>query len=108
MSPLLWGAVAIAWIAIGLWGAAWFARANQRRGERRIPAVERRVAWVYVAGALAGPAAPALGAVLIAWLRRVDRVDERAAERAKARRFARRRAERAAEDEEDEADGSAG
>lgn len=97
MSPLVLVAAVIGWIAVGLWGAAWLERGNQRRGERRIPALERRVGWVYLAGAIAGPAAPAIGAVALAWFRHVDRADEREAERAKARRLAERRAERAAE-----------
>lgn len=97
MSPVAWAAATIAWVAVGLWGAAWLSRGNQRRGERRIPALERRIAWVYVAGAIAGPATLAIGAVALAWFRRVDRADERAAAREKARRLAERRAERDAE-----------
>ena len=97
MSALVAGVAGFAWIAIGLWGAAWLARGNQRRAERRVPAIERRIGWVYLAGALAGPAAPVIAAVALTWFRGVDAADERSAGRAKARRLAARRAEREAE-----------
>lgn len=97
MEPVLWTAALVGWLVIGLWGAALLARGNQARGERRLPALERQIGLVYVAGALLGPASPAAAVLALRWFRHIDARDERAAERAKARRRERRRVEREAE-----------
>lgn len=98
MRSLLAVAAAFAWIVLGIWGASIFARGNQRRGARRIPAVEHRIGLVYLAGVLLGPAAPIVAAVLLRLLRFVDAADARADERARAAKFAARRAARDGEE----------
>jgi hypothetical protein len=94
MKPLLLAGAALAWIVLGIAGAAVLARGNERRGVRRIPAVERRIGLVYLAGVLLGPAAPVVAVALLGLLPFVDAADARAEERARAAKFAARRAAR--------------
>lgn len=96
MSPLAIFALAFGWLLVGLLGGSWIARSNQARGTRRVPALERHAGWLYLTAALLGPAAPALGVVMRAVLRRGDLADERRAVLKRAERLAARRAARKA------------
>jgi len=97
MSPLVLVPALLGWALVGIAAAAWLARANEARGTRRVPALERRLGRVYLAGVLLGPVAVAAVAVLLVALRRIDDADARAADRARAERLAARREARAEE-----------
>ena len=94
MAALLIAGGAIVWIVLGVVGAGALARANQTRGARRVPAIERRIGFVYLSGAVLGPLSPIAAAFAFGLFRIADTADARAAERAKAEKFASRRTAR--------------
>ena len=98
MRPVAIVAGAVVWVLAGVAGAGALARANQRRGVRRIPAIERRIGRVYIAGAVLGPLSLILVAAVVGLFRSVDRADARAEERERARKLAARRSASERED----------
>lgn len=91
MSSLGIVALTLGWLVVGLVSASWVARYNQARGSRRVPALERHVAGLYLTAVVLGPVAPVLGLLLRAALRRADITDARRTARERADRLAARR-----------------